>query len=47
MNKREKCPVCGTSNWPGSEYCSTCSWNFYQKRELDKDSQLMSLSRIV
>ncbi|MFW6237646.1 MAG: hypothetical protein ACOC5A_00215 [Halanaerobiales bacterium] len=47
MKRRETCPVCGTSNWPGSEYCSTCSWHFYEKRELNKEARMMTLSRIV
>ncbi|MFW6034946.1 MAG: DUF7577 domain-containing protein [Halothermotrichaceae bacterium] len=29
--KRAKCPVCGTHNWSGVEYCQKCSGALYEE----------------
>lgn len=32
-SKKVQCPVCGTHNWSGVEYCKKCSGAIYEEKE--------------
>lgn len=48
MAKKVKCPVCGTHNWSGSEYCEKCSGALYGERErIDESYMTLKLYKML
>ncbi|WP_167935742.1 hypothetical protein [Halothermothrix orenii] len=44
--KKVKCPVCGTHNWSGNEYCEKCSGALYRDRIVENDLPEFKITKL-